>query len=279
MKYYGVDDQYLLQPESAATLPSWESKYTRSFLYAEDTGFMWFGSISGWALVGSGLAGGYVHTQSVASASWSVVHGLNNTNAVVTVYDSDNKVIVPDEITSVDADNITITFSEAIAGFASVVSASSGSVSFSTQQINLPKGSSFSDHDWKGTAIYGTNGEATTINRGELCYCKLNSSAWKYYRYDANGTDKLILPTCIAVEAIESGADGRFLMEGVMRDDTWSLSGTADVPTTVYASAATAGALTMTAPPASRDEVVVAGFLIAASTVRIKIGYAWLEVK
>lgn len=62
-----------------------------------------------------------------------------------------------------------------------------------------------------------------------------------------------------------------------MRDDTWSLSGTADSSTTVYASG-TAGGLTMTAPSTSGDEVIVVGFLIAASTIQLKIGYTWVEV-
>jgi hypothetical protein len=63
-----------------------------------------------------------------------------------------------------------------------------------------------------------------------------------------------------------------------MRYDSWSLSGTADTATTVYASGMLGG-LTMTVPSTSGDEVVVVGFLIAANTIHLKIGYAWLEVK
>lgn len=280
MRYYGIDDQYVLAAETFSTLPSFTSAYTRSFIYVEDVQTMYYGTATGWVSIGNNQLTGYLHTQSVASDTWTVNHMLGIQDVVVTVYDSDHKVIMPDEIVANTEDQTIIYFSEAVAGWASVVmsAASTLSASFSTQQIRLPKGSSLANLEWKGTTLYGTNGEATTISQGQLCYCKLNGGTWKYYKYDANGTDKLILPTVIAAEDITSGSDGLFLMEGEMRYDSWSLSGTADASTTVYASA-TAGGLTMTAPATSGDEVIVAGFLIAASTIHLKIGYAWLEVK
>lgn len=278
MRYYGIDDQYILAAETFATLPSFTTAYTRSFIYVEDVQTMYYGTATGWVSIGTNALTGYLHTQSVASDTWTVNHMLGIQDVVVTVYDGDHKVVMPEEIVANTEDQVIIYFSEAISGWASVVmtTASATAAAFSTQQIRLPKGSSLSDHEWKGTAIYGRAGE--TISRGQLCYCKLNGSVWKYYKYDANGTDKLILPTAIAVDDIASGEDGLLLIDGVMRDDTWSLSGTADASTTVYASA-TAGGLTMTAPATSGDEVIVAGFLIAASTIHLKIGYAWLEVK
>jgi len=64
----------------------------------------------------------YLHTQSGASASWSVDHSLNDSYPVVQVYDSSDDVIIPSTIEIVDADNLTITFSSAITGKAKIIS-------------------------------------------------------------------------------------------------------------------------------------------------------------
>lgn len=275
MKYFGIDAEYLLQPESGTSLPSWDSKYERSFFYAEDVETMYYGTSTGWVACSANVAAGYIYTQSVASATWSVTHNLDQQNVCVTVYGSDNKAIMPEDIETVDANSLTITFTEAVTGVAVIVAGNPGSTGYNG--LNTLAGTSLVDHQYQGSTIQGAAGEA--ISRGNLCYCKLNSSAWKYYKYDANGTDKLILPTVIATEDIAQGSSGTFLKNGgTMRDDTWSLSGTADSSTTVYASG-TAGGLTMTAPTTSGDEVIVVGFLIAANVIDISIGYTWVEVK
>lgn len=275
MKYFGIDAGYLLQPESGSSLPAWDSKYTRSFFYDESTGTMYYGSGTEWAACSANTAAGYIYTQSTTSSTWSVTHNLDQRNVSVTVYDSDNKVVMPADITTVDANSLTITFSEAITGVAVIVSGNPGSTGYSG--LNFVAGTSLADHGYQGPTIQGAAGE--TISRGNLCYCKLNSSSWKYYKYDANGTDKLILPTVIATQDITSGSTGTFVKSGgSMRDDTWGLSGTADSSTTVYASG-TAGGLTMTAPSTSGDEVIVVGFLIAANVIDLNIGYTWVEVK
>lgn len=275
MKYYGIDSEYLLQPESGTSLPAWDSKYERSFFYAEDVETMYYGTSTGWVACSANAAAGYIYTQSVASDTWNVTHSLGQRNVSITVYGSDNKVIMPEDVETVDEDSLIITFTEAITGTAVIVTGNAATVNTTT--INLKSGASLADHEYQGPTIQGTAGEA--ISRGNLCYCKLNSSAWKYYKYDANGTDKLILPTVIAAQDISSGSTGTFLKNGAtMRDDSWGFSGTADSTTTVYASG-TAGGLTMTAPSTSGDEVIVAGFLIAANVIDINIGYTWVEVK
>lgn len=56
----------------------------------------------------------YVHTQSVASASWTVNHQLNKKPSV-TVVDSADTVVVGD-ITYIDTDSLTINFTGAFSG-------------------------------------------------------------------------------------------------------------------------------------------------------------------
>jgi hypothetical protein len=142
-------------------------------------------------------------------------------------------------------------------------------------QIILEDPTLLSDHQWQGMAMTGAAGE--NLSLGNSVYKKLNSGVWKYYKYDANGTDKLILPGGIATADITSGYSGTILENGIMRDDTWALSPSSDAAVTVYSSA-TPGGLSLSPPGTAGDEVVVAGYLVAANTIRIKFGYAWVEI-
>ena len=66
---------------------------------------------------------GHVHTQSVASTSWTVVHNLNNTNVIVQVTDGDSpeNVVIPQNIELTDANTTTITFPTAQSGVARIL--------------------------------------------------------------------------------------------------------------------------------------------------------------
>ena len=71
----------------------------------------------------------YIHTQSIASNSWTVTHNLGTSLPLVTVYDSTNNVIIPQEITSTSTSSLSITFPLSIAGFASVAGGSFSTLS------------------------------------------------------------------------------------------------------------------------------------------------------
>lgn len=61
------------------------------------------------------------HTEAVASSStWNVAHGLGQKYCNVTVADASDEVVIPQSITFVDANNLTVTFNTAIAGFVMV---------------------------------------------------------------------------------------------------------------------------------------------------------------
>ena len=84
------------------------------------------GSAAGQTLVYSTAASAFVnrkvfHTEAVASSStWNVAHGLGQKYCNVTVADASNEVVIPQSITFVDANNLTVTFNTAIAGFVMV---------------------------------------------------------------------------------------------------------------------------------------------------------------
>jgi hypothetical protein len=68
----------------------------------------------------SGNSGSFLYEQASPAITWSITHDLNYEYPSVTVYDSNNKVIIPDEITSVSVNALTITFASAEGGWAHI---------------------------------------------------------------------------------------------------------------------------------------------------------------
>jgi hypothetical protein len=62
----------------------------------------------------------YLHSQSAASTTWTVNHNLEYDYPSVTIYDNTNKVIIPDEITRISNNQLTITFASAESGNAHI---------------------------------------------------------------------------------------------------------------------------------------------------------------
>lgn len=62
----------------------------------------------------------YLHTQTIGSISWTIYHNLNYNYPNVTVYDSDNKVMLPADVTSIDANTTVVTFATYESGHALV---------------------------------------------------------------------------------------------------------------------------------------------------------------
>lgn len=60
----------------------------------------------------AGSTDSYIHTQETSASTWNIPHNTNTENFILTVFDDRNKVIVPDEITVVDADNVDVTFAQ-----------------------------------------------------------------------------------------------------------------------------------------------------------------------
>ncbi len=60
----------------------------------------------------------YLHTQGSSSTTWNIVHNLNYLYPNITVYDGDNKIMLPDEVTSIDLNTTQVTFAIAESGHA-----------------------------------------------------------------------------------------------------------------------------------------------------------------
>ena len=62
----------------------------------------------------------YVHSQTSDSTTWVISHNIGHKYPVVTVYDTDDQMILPETGTATDSDTFTLTFNEAIQGKAVV---------------------------------------------------------------------------------------------------------------------------------------------------------------
>ena len=76
----------------------------------------------------AGSSGSFLYEQVSPAITWSITHNLNYEYPSVTVYDSNNKIIIPDEITSVSENALTITFASAESGRAHIAMGGGGSI-------------------------------------------------------------------------------------------------------------------------------------------------------
>lgn len=122
-----------------------------------------------------------------------------------------------------------------------------------------------SDDTYSGSIATFTAGES--LAQWDVVYCKNKSGVHACYKYDANGTDKTYPPRAMAVAAIDADASGTFLLTGIVRNDGWSQTTNQDEGKIVYASAATAGAITLTKSTTSADMVAILGYVIEQNVI------------
>lgn len=66
----------------------------------------------------------YVHIQDVAAATWTINHDLNTAFVLVQVFDGNNQMVIPNNITVNNASSVTVDFTSAAAGRAVLVTGS-----------------------------------------------------------------------------------------------------------------------------------------------------------
>lgn len=64
----------------------------------------------------SGSVSGYEHVQNTPALTWSIAHGGGSQRIQVTIWDETNGMMLPDEVTIVDANNVTVSFNTAQVG-------------------------------------------------------------------------------------------------------------------------------------------------------------------
>ena len=63
----------------------------------------------------------FTHGQASAAATWTINHGMNTTSVQVQVFDSSNRVVIPDEIEVLTPDSVQVTLGAAATGKAVVL--------------------------------------------------------------------------------------------------------------------------------------------------------------
>lgn len=63
----------------------------------------------------------FSYQQGSAATTWTIAHNLDTTTPMVQVYDSTPRMLIPDNVNIVDANNLTITFGSAQAGMAVIM--------------------------------------------------------------------------------------------------------------------------------------------------------------
>jgi microcystin-dependent protein len=164
-----------------------------------------YSGLSGYSGVGtSGISGysgtpvgGYTTYVNPPSATWNIVHNLNYQYPTVSIWDTNRNMVVPSNILAVDANNMTITFSTAIAGR---VSLSIGGNNFGTI-IGDPGPSGYS-----GISGYsGFSGFDNTAPVGSVISWTLETPPAGYLECDGSWKLKSVYPT---LHSILNGAYG-----------------------------------------------------------------------
>jgi hypothetical protein len=94
----------------------------------------------------------------------------------------------------------------------------------------------------------------------------------KFYLYDADGTDKYHPPRAIAIADIASGDSGvAGIGTGIFRNDAWAMTANQDEGKEVWASV-TPGAITLTPPSTSLDQLALVGYVKAINIVQFNLG-------
>ena len=125
----------------------------------------------------NGISQGVFYTQGTAGTSWTINHGLNNYIPIVQVYDADNKMIIPKDITLTSQNTVTVSFTTAQAGKA-VVTNGDGNVN-GTSGTSGTTGTSGSSGF--GVPTGGTSGQVLVKNSGtsgDVSWAILNTDGW-----------------------------------------------------------------------------------------------------
>ncbi len=80
------------------------------------------GTLQGVDLTSGPISAIKKHSESFVSlTTWAVEHNKNSSSYVVQVFDDTGKVIIPDEIETIDANNIDVTFNTATTGTVNII--------------------------------------------------------------------------------------------------------------------------------------------------------------
>lgn len=139
-----------------------------------------------------------------------------------------------------------------------------------SKELDIAPGAGASD----GVKEIGTAGE--TVAFGDLVYLKAADARWWKAKADASATSAGVDVCLVTTPAGATAGNPVGLLDiGYIQNSGWSWT-TVGAP--LYASAATGGALTQTAPTGTGKIVRIVGYVSAATVVKFKPDNAWVEL-
>jgi hypothetical protein len=135
--------------------------------------------------------------------------------------------------------------------------------------LTISYNTSIADVSYSGKDITRTAGENVAF--GNVAYLKSDGKLWKTDA-DAEATSKGML--ALAVATIAGDASGKFLTQGIARNDAWNWT----VGGTLYLST-DAGDLTQTAPSGDEDIVRIVGHAITADIIYFNPSNEYMELE
>lgn len=159
---------------------------------------------------------------------------------------------------------------------AAVQSAVGYNISLETLRTWINMMGSLADDGWIGPELAGVAGE--NLAQWDLLYVKPSAGGARWWKYDADATDKQKIPKGVAIQAVSSGQTLRIgTPYGIARNDGWNMTANQDEGKEVYAST-TPGGITLTMPSTEGDIVVPVGFVLDANYIHFTFGRAFVEV-
>jgi len=132
--------------------------------------------------------------------------------------------------------------------------------------------SSINDHSYSGIPVRMTAGENLVF--GNSLFQHTDGKLWL-----SDADSAVSMPViAIALESITANSEGKVLLHGFLRDDTWNwtLGGTSSG--LIFADT-TAGSITQTPPSGSEDQVQVVGVATHADRMFFNPNYTLVEIK
>lgn len=167
----------------------------------------------------------------------------------------------------------TISYSEDYYFSDSGSSTGSNDLTNKPDTINVYLNSSLSNNTANGQFITMTNGETTSIALGDLCFVDSTGNMLLANASDSSGVPGIY----IAAETILADSSGKFLRNGIIRNDSWSWT----VGQRVYVDtvATTGNTLTQTAPINSGNQVQAVGVAIKSNIIDFEPSIDVIEVQ
>jgi hypothetical protein len=121
--YYNNGTEYVLSSGavlSVTTLPAFDADQAGWLFYAEDTNLLYYNNGTEQLLL-TPTATKYTHTQTEASATWTVTHSLGNQYVSVICVGATDNQLLPSTVIFTNTTSLIITFGVAISGKAIII--------------------------------------------------------------------------------------------------------------------------------------------------------------